>query len=208
MALIGLGLFVWVAFMALSAGSLFPNNPLDLAGRPLQWPLSNPRFWLGTDVQGRDIAAVIFYGARISLLIGVVATLIAMTIGIVIGALAGYYGGLIDEILMRLTEAFQTLPNFLLLLVLFALSNAGPVQLALWPTDLTLQAPLSVAVLVAAAVFFLLGAIVASLGSLGHRGRARRAERRVKALEEQARKAQLNPSQVRSGGSALATIDG
>jgi peptide/nickel transport system permease protein len=140
-ALIGLGLFIVVAAMALSAASVFPNNPLDLAGRPLQWPLSNPRFWLGTDVQGRDIAAVIFYGARISLLIGVVATLIAMTIGIVIGALAGYYGGLIDEILMRLTEAFQTLPNFLLLLVLVAVfgSDIKTVTIAIglvsWPAS-------------------------------------------------------------------------
>jgi peptide/nickel transport system permease protein len=61
-----------------------------------------------------------FYGARISLLIGMVATVIAVVIGIVIGALAGFYGGIVDTLLMRITEAFQTLPNFLLLLVLVA----------------------------------------------------------------------------------------
>ena len=69
---------------------------------------------------GRDIAAQIFHGARISLIIGLVATLLAITIGIVLGALAGYYGGIVDDVLMRITEAFQTLPNFLLLLVLVA----------------------------------------------------------------------------------------
>lgn len=138
---IGLALFIAVLAMALSADILFPNDPLGLAGRPLQWPMANPRFWLGTDVQGRDIAAVVFHGARISLLIGMLATVVAMTIGVVIGALAGFYGGAADEILMRLTEAFQTLPNFLLLLVLIAVfgSDITTVTLAIgvvsWPAS-------------------------------------------------------------------------
>ena len=89
-------------------------------GGPLIWPFSNPRFLLGTDNSGRDIAAQIFYGARISLLIGGVATAIAILIGILVGAFAGYYGGWVDNVLMRITEAFQTLPNFVLLLVLVA----------------------------------------------------------------------------------------
>jgi len=109
-----------VVLMALVAPLLFPADPLGLAGRPLQWPGANPRFWLGTDPSGRDIAAQLFHGARISLLIGGVATLIAVVIGIIIGALAGFYGGWVDTVLMRVTEAFQTLPNFLLLLVLVA----------------------------------------------------------------------------------------
>lgn len=119
-AVIGLVLLAIVLAMAVTAGWLFPRDPLALAGRPLIWPLDNPRFWLGTDNSGRDIAAQIFHGARISLLIGLVATAIAIATGVVIGAFAGYYGGRIDTILMRLTEAFQTLPNFLLLLVLVA----------------------------------------------------------------------------------------
>ncbi len=72
---------------------------------------------------------------------------------------------------------------FLLLLVLFALSNESVVQIGLWPTDLSVQAPLSVAVLVISAVFFLLGAIVVGMGSLAQRRRARRAESKVRALE-------------------------
>jgi peptide/nickel transport system permease protein len=119
-AMIGLVLLLAVVAMALSADWLYPRDPLGLAGRPLQWPGANPRFPLGTDNSGRDIAAQIFHGARVSLLIGLVATSIAVGVGIVIGAVAGYYGGWVDDALMRVTEAFQTLPNFLLLLVLVA----------------------------------------------------------------------------------------
>lgn len=138
-ATIGLALLLLVLAMAATAGWLFPRDPLSLAGRPLIWPGENPRFWLGTDNSGRDIAAQIFYGARVSLLIGLVATFVSIVIGIVIGALAGYYGGQIDNALMRLTEAFQTLPNFILLLVLVAVfgSSITTVTIAIgavsWP---------------------------------------------------------------------------
>ena len=138
-ALIGLVLLVVVLFLAGSADLFFPSDPLSLAGRPLSWPLSNPRFPLGTDSSGRDIAAQIFHGARISLLIGVAATLIAILVGTVIGAVAGFYGGWTDDLLMRITEAFQTVPSFLLLLVLVAVfgSNLLTVTLAIgvvsWP---------------------------------------------------------------------------
>jgi peptide/nickel transport system permease protein len=119
-AVIGLVLLILVLAMAATADWLYPRDPLALAGRPLVWPFSNARFLLGTDNSGRDIAAQIFHGARISLLIGLVATLISVLIGITIGAFAGYYGNWVDTALMRVTEAFQTLPNFLLLLVLVA----------------------------------------------------------------------------------------
>jgi len=138
-AVIGLVLFALVLLMAASADFFFPRDPLSLAGRPLIWPFDNPRYWLGTDSSGRDIAAQIFHGARISLLIGVVATLVAIALGILVGALAGFYGGLVDDILMRITEAFQTVPSFLLLLVLVAVfgSNLMTVMLAIglvsWP---------------------------------------------------------------------------
>ena len=119
-ALLGALLVLAVAVMGLAAPLLYPDDPLGLAGRPLQWPGDNPRFPLGTDPSGRDIAAQIFHGARVSLLIGFAATLIAVAIGIAVGALAGFYGGAADTALMRVTEAFQTLPNFLLLLLLVA----------------------------------------------------------------------------------------
>ncbi|MGO4673673.1 ABC transporter permease [Bosea sp. 2YAB26] len=140
-AVIGLLLLILVLAMAGTADWLYPRDPLALAGRPLIWPFSNPRFLLGTDNSGRDIAAQIFHGARISLLIGLVATFISVMIGITIGAFAGYYGSWVDTVLMRVTEAFQTLPNFLLLLVLVAVfgSTITTVTVAIgivsWPAS-------------------------------------------------------------------------
>lgn len=140
-AVIGLVLLLLVIGMAASASWLYPKDPLSLAGRPLIWPFANPRFPLGTDNSGRDIAAQIFHGARISLLIGLAATLISIVIGVTIGAFAGYYGKWVDTALMRVTEAFQTLPNFLLLLVLVAVfgSTITTVTIAIgivsWPAS-------------------------------------------------------------------------
>ncbi|WP_332686508.1 ABC transporter permease [Bosea sp. (in: a-proteobacteria)] len=140
-AVIGLVLLILVLAMAATADWLYPRDPLALAGRPLIWPFSNPRFLLGTDNSGRDIAAQIFHGARISLLIGLVATAISVLIGITIGAFAGYYGDWVDTALMRVTEAFQTLPNFILLLVLVAVfgSTITTVTIAIgivsWPAS-------------------------------------------------------------------------
>ena len=140
-AIIGLVLLLLVLAMAISADWFYPRDPLALAGRPLIWPFANPRFLLGTDNSGRDIAAQIFHGARISLLIGLVATIISVVIGITIGAVAGYYGDWVDTALMRVTEAFQTLPNFILLLVLVAVfgSTITTVTVAIgivsWPAS-------------------------------------------------------------------------
>ena len=140
-AVIGLLLLLLVLAMAATADWLYPRDPLALAGRPLIWPFANPRFLLGTDNSGRDIAAQIFHGARISLLIGMVATIISVMIGITIGAFAGYYGDWVDTVLMRVTEAFQTLPNFILLLVLVAVfgSTITTVTIAIgivsWPAS-------------------------------------------------------------------------
>ncbi len=84
---------------------------------------------------------------------------------------------------------------FLLLLVLFVLSNRAPVSIGLWPTDLTWEAPLSIAVLIAAALAFVFGALLVWVSELGQRRRARRAEATVRLLEEQvqALKARLTP---------------
>lgn len=138
-AVLGLVLLAAVWAAALGADFWYPRNPLSLAGRPLQWPGDNARFLLGTDQVGRDIAAQILHGARVTLAIGLAATVVSVLIGVVLGAVAGYYGGLADDLLMRVTEAFQILPNFLLLLVLVAVfgSDLRTVVLAIglvsWP---------------------------------------------------------------------------
>ena len=94
-----------------------------MAGSEL-WPLADARFPLGTDSIGRDIAAQLLHGAGTTLIIGLVASLVATTIGVGIGAAAGYYGGLVDDALMRFTEIFQTIPNLIFLLALVA--EVGP----------------------------------------------------------------------------------
>ncbi|MEM1047412.1 MAG: ABC transporter permease [Pseudomonadota bacterium] len=124
-ALLGLVLFAVVLAMAATAGLIEPVDPLRRAGTPLTWPFQNWQTPLGTDQLGRDILAGLFHGARISLLIGVVATLISVGIGVLIGALAGYFGGWLDDLLMRITEAFQTIPNFVLLLTLVAILGSS-----------------------------------------------------------------------------------
>ena len=98
----------------------------DSSGQPLQpdrASRSDPPFGeylFGTDQLGRDLAAALLYGARTTLLIGLVATAIAVLVGVTIGGLAGYYGGHVDSWLMRLTEIFQTIPFFLFAILLLA----------------------------------------------------------------------------------------
>ncbi len=120
-ALLGLILFTLVILMAAIAGIVDSGDPLRRAGPPLTAPFIDASIPLGTDQLGRNILSQLFYGARISLLVGVVATLISILIGIVIGAISGYFGGWVDDLLMRITEAFQTIPNFVLLLTLVAI---------------------------------------------------------------------------------------
>jgi peptide/nickel transport system permease protein len=92
-------------------------NDIDLRGRN-QPP--GGMHWLGTDGTGRDIFARILYGGRISLTVGFVAVAISAAIGIFIGCVAGYFGGKVDLVLMRVTELFQTVPAFILAILLVA----------------------------------------------------------------------------------------
>ena len=115
---IGLGLLLALLVVAALAGVLYPSDPLDMVGQPTLWPGESAAFPLGTDSLGRDIMAEIFHGARISLLIGFVAAAIALSIGVLVGSTAGYCRGRIDDLLMRMTEFFQTIPNFLFAIML------------------------------------------------------------------------------------------
>jgi peptide/nickel transport system permease protein len=116
--IIGLGLLVALVVVAGLAGVLYPSDPLDMVGQPTLWPGESAAFPLGTDMLGRDIAAEVFHGARISLLTGSIAAAIALSIGVLVGSVAGYCRGKIDDLLMRLTEFFQTIPNFLFAIML------------------------------------------------------------------------------------------
>ena len=110
-----LGLLVLVVISPL----VFPGDPFRLAGKPLQPP--GQAFLLGTDTLGRDVAAGVAYGARTSLLIGVGSTLSAILFGSIVGGLAGYYRGGVEIVLMRVTEFFQTIPAFVLAILIVAI---------------------------------------------------------------------------------------
>jgi peptide/nickel transport system permease protein len=117
-AIAGLGILFIVAVVALAAPLLYPTSPFALVGRPFQAPLGEYLF--GTDMLGRDLTSGVIHGARTTLLIGLVATAIAVLVGVTVGGLAGYFGGRLDALLMRFTEIFQTIPFFLFAILLVA----------------------------------------------------------------------------------------
>jgi peptide/nickel transport system permease protein len=117
-ALLGAVLILLVALMAVLAPLLYPTDPLRIVGAPELWPGEDPDFPFGTDSLGRDILAMIVHGARATLLIGLCASAVATLIGVSVGAVAGYFGGWVDEIAMRAAELFQTIPNLIFVLTI------------------------------------------------------------------------------------------
>ena len=120
----GLALLALLATVALLAPILSPGDPLAIGAPPLLHPFENAAHPLGTDRLGRDVTAALIHGTRTTLLVALAAAATALGIGITIGTIAGFLGGLADDILMRITEAFQTVPAFLLTLAL--ISVTGP----------------------------------------------------------------------------------
>lgn len=134
----GLVAIVAIAVLALVGPWLHPVDPFDMVGRPYSPPFGE--FLLGTDVSGRDILAGLIRGAPVSLLIGVAASLCATIVGVALGAVAGYYGGLVDDAIMRTTEFFLTIPSFILAVVLVAIFSPSVVSITIaiavvsWPS--------------------------------------------------------------------------
>ena len=118
-AVFGFAVFVAIVAIALGAPFVFAQGPLSIVGMPLL-PPGSAGLPAGSDVIGRDMAVGLAYGARISLLVGIASTCCAVGIGVLLGAVAGYYGGAVDDLLMRVTEFFQIIPSFVLLMVLVA----------------------------------------------------------------------------------------
>ena len=121
----GLALLAIPLVAALIAPLLYPGDPLSIAGPALTPPLTDPALPLGADRLGRDVLAGLLHGARATLLVGLAAALVAVAFGTMVGAAAGFAGGLADEMLMRLTEAFQTVPGFLLALAFVSVAGAS-----------------------------------------------------------------------------------
>jgi peptide/nickel transport system permease protein len=134
----GFAVFVLIVAIALGAPFFSPHGPMAIVGMPVL-PPGSPGLLAGSDVIGRDMAVGLAYGARISLLIGIASTCCAVGLGVLLGAVAGYYGGLVDDLLMQVTEFFQIIPSFVLAMVLVAFlqpslsSTVIGITLITWP---------------------------------------------------------------------------
>jgi peptide/nickel transport system permease protein len=122
---IGLAIICLLVLAAIFAGVIFPGDPLSIVGPALVPPFSDASLPLGTDRLGRDVLAELVHGTRASLAVGIAAALVAVVIGSLIGTLAGFAGGLIDEALMRVVDAFQIVPAFLLALAFVSVVGAS-----------------------------------------------------------------------------------
>lgn len=133
LAVIGLAVLLMVILVGVSAPWISPQNPYDLAqldvldGKlsPGEKSMAGKTFLLGTDDQGRDMLSGIFYGLRISLMVGVASTLFAVIIGLSFGMLAAYFGGWVDTIIMRVVDIQLSFPAILLALILLAVFGQG-----------------------------------------------------------------------------------
>jgi peptide/nickel transport system permease protein len=138
-ALFGLLLITGVVVMTLFGPLIYRVDPLDIVSAPLL-PPGEDGLPLGTDYLGRDLLAGIISGGRASLTVGLSAALLTMTLGVTVGALAGFYGGWVDRALMRITEFFQVLPPLILAMTIVLLfqpslaSVAVSIGLVSWPT--------------------------------------------------------------------------
>jgi ABC-type dipeptide/oligopeptide/nickel transport system permease subunit len=91
-------------------------SPIALSNEPFSAP--SDKYWFGTDANGRDILSRVFYGARISLLVGIVGASVSLVIGVLWGATAGYYGGRLDDRMMRFVDILYALPAIILVIVI------------------------------------------------------------------------------------------
>jgi peptide/nickel transport system permease protein len=131
-ALVAAFIAVVCVFCAVFAGWVAPHNPFDLstlelsdARLPPAWsPEGSAKYLLGTDDQGRDILSALIYGARISLVVGVASVLISVVVGVALGLLAGFRGGWVDGVLMRLCDVMLSFPAILVALLIAGVGRA------------------------------------------------------------------------------------
>ena len=137
-AIAGMALLLAVLVVAIAGPWLYPADPFEIRTMPLTPPFSEEA-WLGSDQLGRDVLTGIVHGGRATLLVGAFAALLSVCIGVTLGALAGYYGGRVDALLMRVTEFFQVLPALLFAMVVVTLFSPSLVTVTLaigsvsWP---------------------------------------------------------------------------
>jgi peptide/nickel transport system permease protein len=132
-AIVGSAIILVCAFIVVFGPALVAQNPYDVmqldlmdSYLPPAWmDGGNPKYWLGTDGQGRDVLAAVVYGTRISALIGLAATLMSCVIGTFLGLMAGYFGGWIDAVIMRVADIQLSFPSMLIALFLMSAFGTG-----------------------------------------------------------------------------------
>ena len=129
-AIAGMVMLVIVILVSIVGPWFYPADPFEIRAAPLTPPFTEEA-WLGTDYLGRDVLTTLIYGGRATLLVGAVAATLAVVIGITMGALAGYYGGRVDGLLMRVTEFFQVLPALLFAMVVVTLFSPSIVSVTI-----------------------------------------------------------------------------
>lgn len=128
-SVVGMVIIVLFIFVAIFASVIAPHNPLQIHDGmgflPPAWvkesatgKVGNPQFLLGTDTIGRDVLSRVIYGSRVSMTAGLTPVLIILILGTTIGMVAGYMGGQVDNIIMRITDVFYAFPNLLLYIIL------------------------------------------------------------------------------------------
>jgi peptide/nickel transport system permease protein len=123
-AVFGLAVLVVVVALSVLAPVIAPYDPLvQGVGAPLQAP--SRAHWAGTDSFGRDVLSRIVYGARIALIVGVVSVVLAMLVGVTLGLVAGYYGGWLDVIIMRVMDGLFAFPIIILAIAMMAIMGFG-----------------------------------------------------------------------------------
>lgn len=137
-AVAGLIILILIVLGGIFGPYIYQSDPFEMVWAPFS-PPGEEGYLFGTDYLGRDLVSMIIYGARVSIAIGLSAALLTVFIGITVGALAGYYKGWVEEVLMRITEFFQVLPTLLFSMVIVALFGASlpmitlAIGLVSWP---------------------------------------------------------------------------
>ena len=129
-AVVGMWVFLALVLVALFAPLIAPHDPTQqyrdaLLVPPMWQEGGRAGFWLGTDAVGRDMLSRLIYGAQFSLFIGIVVVSIALVGGIIVGLLAGFFGGWVDTVIMRVMDVILAFPSLLLALVLVAILGPG-----------------------------------------------------------------------------------
>ncbi len=123
-AMVALVVLSLIVFGAIFGPLVYPIDPFEMVWTPFS-PPGVDGFILGTDYLGRDLLSAIIHGARVSILIGLSAAFMSVSIGVSVGAIAGFYRGWVEEVLMRITEFFQVLPTLLFSMVIVALFGSS-----------------------------------------------------------------------------------